>query len=311
VTDDGYRRTRQDELNSIVERFSRGSSEPMSSAAAMGDRLQEEYLVPAFTHVVSALAAVPPDGQAIEAGRQKIEALRDSLRALTVGTVVLNGALNTVAQGFQQVVTTIGNLPSRPAPAAFNEPDGQLTWLDRPPLEEYEAGVLSNLNIVRAAVAKYQADTDAALRGLLGFTTKPDEEDGDEPPAGGVRPVGPLPTSGPPPGGAAGFELDELASATTTPVRPRASAARRAVSAPVVPSYGAPSAFPSSGFGPIGHAAEDAAMAAEQAQPAGESGVRSCSSPPPAAYQPVILARNTEKTIFDADGPVVPPVIGG
>jgi hypothetical protein len=246
---------------------------------------------------------LPPDGgRSIEARRREIEALRDSLRALIVGTVVLNGALSTVAQGFRQVVTTIGNLPSRPAPTVFNEPDGQLTWLDRPPLEVYEAGVLSNLNIVRTAVAKYRTDTEAALRGLRGFTTGPDEDDGDPPSVGGGQPVGLRPTSGPPLGGASRPEPDELSFATTTPVRPRAAAAGRAGSAAAVAS---------TEFGPIGHAAEDAALAdeqREQTRPVQEPGVRF--GPSPAEYQPVIVAPNTEKTIFGVDGPVVPPVIG-
>jgi hypothetical protein len=308
VTEDGYRSAKRDELDSIVERFSRGSTESMSSAAAMGDRLHKEYLVPAYTHVVKALAALPPaSGRSTEARRREIEALRDSLRALIVGTVVQNGVLSTVAAGFRQVRTTIGNLPSRPSPTAFNEADGKLTWLDRPPLEEYEAGVLSDLNIVRAAVAKYQTDTEAALRGLLGFTTRPDEDDGDPPPAGGGQPVRPRPTSGPPLGGASPPVPDELAYAITTPVRPRAVAPGRAGpgrarSAVVVES---------TEFGPIGHAAEDAALAEEQSeqiQPVQEPGVRF--RPSPAGYQPVIVAPNTEKTIFDVDGPVVPPVIG-
>jgi hypothetical protein len=303
VTEDGYRSTRRDELDSIVERFSRGSTESMSSAAATGDRLHKEYLVPAFTHVLKALDALPPgSGPAIEARRQEVEALRESLMRLIVGSVVLNGALSTVAQGFRQVVTTIGNLPSRPPPAAFNEPDGQLTWLDRPPLDEYEAGVLNNLNIVRAAVAGYRTDTDAALRSLPSFTTKPGDDDGNAPPAG----VRPLPTSGPPPG-----EPDELAFATTTPVRPRTSAVDRVGSDRVVPVRVRPaSAFASSEFGPIGHAAEDAALAEEQTRPVQEPAVRFRSGPSPAVYQPVIVAPNTEKTIFDVDGPVVPPVIG-
>jgi hypothetical protein len=89
VTEDGYRSTRRDELDSIVEGFSRGSTESMSSAAATGDRLHKEYLVPAFTHVLKALEALPPgSGQAIEARRREIDALREFLMALSVGSVV-------------------------------------------------------------------------------------------------------------------------------------------------------------------------------------------------------------------------------
>jgi hypothetical protein len=296
VTEDGYRSARRDELDSIVERFSRGSIESMSSAATTGDRLHKEYLVPAFTHVLKALEALPPgSGPAIEARRGEIEALRDFLIALSAGSIVLNGTLGTVAQGFHQVRTTIGNLPSRPSPTAFNEPDGKLTWLDRPPLAEYEAGVLNNLNIVRAAVADYRTDTDAALRGLRGFPTRPGDNDGDAPPAGGS----PRPNPTLPLGGAAAFAPDELASATTTPLRPRANRAGSGHAG-----------FGSTEFGPIGHAAEDAALVEERTQPIQAPGVRFGSPPPPAVYQPVTRAASTEKTIFDVDGPVVPPVIG-
>jgi hypothetical protein len=292
VTEDGYRSAKRDELDSIIERFSRGSIESMSTAAEMGDWLHQKYLVPAFTHLLKALEALPQGaGRAIDARQQEMEALRDFLIALSAGTVVRDGVLSTVAQGFGQVVTTIGNLPSRPSPTTFNESDSQLTWLDRPPLEEYEAGVLNDLNIVRAAVAKYQTETDAALRGLRGFTTEPDDDDGDPPPAGAGQPVRPRPTSGPPLGGASPPEPDELAFATTTP-------------AAVAPT----------GFGPIGHAAEDAALAEEQTQEQTQSvqepGARFRSAPSPAGYQSVIVPPSTEKTIFDVDGPVVPPVIG-
>lgn len=229
---------------------------------------------------------------------------------------MLNGALSTVAQGFRQVLTTIGNIPSRPAPSAFNEPDSHLTWLDRPPLDEYEAGVLNNLNIVRTAVASYQTETDAALRSLPSFATKPGDDDGNVPPSGSGQPVRSPRTSGPPLGGAPRSEPDELAFATTTPVRPRASAADRPGPDRPGPDRaasdraGSVSTFASSGFGPIGHANEDAALADEQTQPVQEPGVRFRSPPSPAVYQPVIVAPNTEKTIFDVDGPVVPPVIG-
>ncbi|HEY0807916.1 MAG TPA: hypothetical protein VGD84_22815, partial [Pseudonocardiaceae bacterium] len=117
------------------------------------------------------------DSDVAEARCRAIAAMIVWLDRLIDGATALSTATRTVARGFEQVVTTIEDTRSGPPPASFRQPDTLLTWVDRPPSEEYETGVRDATAAVRKAMADYQSSTSAALRALPGSHPVPGPND--------------------------------------------------------------------------------------------------------------------------------------
>jgi hypothetical protein len=177
------------ELDDMVSAVSGGSAESLHRAAAVFDGARG-LLVEAADRTRQALDILldSADCPGMEARCRAIAAMAVWLDRLIVGSTAFGTATRTVAHGFEHVVSTIERIRPGPAPTSFRHPDIELTWVDRPPLAEYETSVRAATTDVRAAMTSYQSNTSAALRDLPGChpVPGPDDAAADDGATGGI-----------------------------------------------------------------------------------------------------------------------------
>lgn len=286
------------DLGSIVKAVSDSSTKSMYDVAATLDQAQEPLTAAlAETRRALDLLVTGAVGDATDAQCRAIAAMLVWLAELVDGATQVSSATTTVAQGFDEVVRTIGNTSPGPPPIPFDHPDTQLSWLDQPPLEVYESSIRDATTDVRTAMANYQNRTNTALRVLPVFGPAPGS--GDGPTGGSPAPLGP-PPSGPPPSPTE----DTMAEAATEPLRVRTQ--RPGPTPPLVGFVG---------FGPVGHDAEDAALADADTTPVVVEPDTTPIRPVRRFVAPTDPAEtwtqsSAAESIFDVDVTTVRPVIG-
>lgn len=296
-------------VESIRNELAGGQSASMHDTAHALDRVQQlvEEAAAAVRRGLNSLIDYAK-GAAADGWAQQVAVLLVFLQDLEGVLPKLVTATTMVAQGFDQVLATINNaFRAGPAPPPFHRQDATLTWLDWPPHEDYEEKIRGDAEDIRLALSSYQADTISALHAVPQVPAKLEGPLGPDDQGGGA-PVGPV--IGPLPGGPAGRRrVDSVAELPTVPMHSNS-----------LPPRQQPDQWQagSGGFGPVGRAAEDTALAqTAMPSPIVESdttptrrrrfGVAGSSEPP---WTPTRQRPSVGNSYFEPDSPTIEPVIG-